>query len=161
MDNLNLISAIGKNNELGKDNKLLWHIPEDLKFFKNITLNKNIIKGINTYYSLPKVLPQRTHIVLTHQNINLDKDIKIFNNLNTLLKYCSATKEEFFVIGGAQIYEQMLNYVSKMYLTEILTTKEADVYFPSFKKEDWTSELLYNGEYKQIKYKRLLYKRKK
>ena len=119
MDNLNLISAIGKNNELGKDNKLLWHIPEDLKFFKNITLNKNIIMGINTY-----------------QNINLDKDIKIFNNLNTLLKYCSATKEEFFVIGGAQIYEQMLNYVSKMYLTEILTTKEADVYFPSFKKED-------------------------
>ena len=73
MKNVNMIAAIGKNNELGKDNKLIWNLPNDLKFFKNMTMDKEIIMGSNTFYSLPKLLPGRKHIVLTRRNIENDK----------------------------------------------------------------------------------------
>ncbi len=160
MDNLYLIAAIGQNKELGKDNNLLWHIPEDLRFFKETTLNKNIIMGVNTYYSLPKRLPNRKHIVITHQNRYLE-DTLIFHNIADLLNYCETSREEFYVIGGAKIYAQLIEYVSKMYLTKIADSKEADAYFPDFNENDFLKEVIYSDEYEDIQYKRLIYTRKK
>ena len=87
MDNLSIVAAIGKNRELGKDNQLLWKIPEDLAFFKDLTWNKNIIMGRKTFYSLPKKLSKRKHIVIIKQNIKLDDDILVFHNINDLLNY--------------------------------------------------------------------------
>ncbi len=159
MNNLKLIAAIGKNNELGKDNKLLWHIPEDLKFFKEQTLNKNIIMGINTYYSLPNKLPNRNYIVLTHKDTFLGKDILVLKDLKQLLEYISSKKEDFYCIGGASIYKQLIEYVSVMYLTKIDKEYVADTYFPIFNEKDFTKEELTSLSYKDINYKRYIYKR--
>lgn len=159
MDNLSIVAAIGKNRELGKDNQLLWKIPEDLAFFKDLTWNKNIIMGRKTFYSLPKKLSKRKHIVITKQNIKLDDDILVFHNINDLLNYCELVPEEFYVIGGASIYSALIDYVSKMYLTEINASSSADAYFPKFNENEWDKIVLTSKHYQDINYKRLVYKR--
>ena len=158
--NITLIAAIGKNNELGNDNKLLWHIPEDLNFFKANTMNKKIIMGINTLNSLPKLLPGRKHIVLTHRNLELDPEILVFHSITELLEYIKSLNEEVMVIGGGQIYKQMIEYANKLLITKIDDTKEADTFFPKIDNNDWNCELLSEHEYKDIKYKHLIYKKK-
>lgn len=160
MDNLSIVAAIGKNNELGKDNKLIWTIPEDLKFFQALTLNKNIIMGRKTFYSLPKKLLKRKYIVLTKQKINLDEDILVFHSIEDLLNYCKNSQEEFYVIGGASIYAELMDYVKKMYLTEIDATSIADAYFPEFKEDEWEKDVLISSKYQDINYKRLVYTKK-
>lgn len=162
MDNITLIAAIGKNNELGKNNDLIWHIKEDLKFFRDKTINKPIVMGINTFNSLPKLLPQRKHIILTHQDIEPSEDVMVFHDIKELLEYIKSNEEEFMIIGGASIYRQFLEYAKKMYLTEIEATDDmADVYFPEFSKEDWDRTVLCEHEENDIKYKHLVYTRKK
>ena len=104
MKNLSLIVAVGKNMEIGKDNKLLWHIPEDLKFFKEKTSGKTIIMGSNTFYSLPKLLPNRHHIVLTLDDYKFPDEVEVYYDFNTLLKALETRDEEMFIIGGAAIY---------------------------------------------------------
>ncbi len=161
MDNITLIAAIGKNKELGKNNELIWHIKEDLNFFKNQTINKNIVMGINTFYSLPKLLPQRKHIILTHQEVRVSSEVMIFHELEKLLEYIENNKNEFMIIGGASIYRQFLEYAKKMYITQIKATdRKADVYFPDFLENDWNVNCLYKGEENNIKYEHLVYTRK-
>ena len=158
--NITLIAAIGKNNELGKGNKLLWHIPEDLNFFKENTMNKKIIMGLNTLNSLPKLLPGRKHIVLTHRNLKLDPEILVFHSITELLEYIKSLNEEVMVIGGGQIYKQMIEYANKLIITKIDEAKEADTFFPKIDNNKWNCELLSEHEYKDIKYKHLIYKKK-
>ena len=98
--NITLIAAIGKNHELGKDNSLIWSIPEDLKFFRDNTIGKPIIMGLNTLNSLPRLLPNRRHIVLTHREISLDSSIIVFHSIEELLRYLETLDEEVMVIGG-------------------------------------------------------------
>lgn len=160
MENITMIAAIGANRELGLNNKLLWHIPEDLAFFKKVTLNKSIVMGINTFYSLPKVLPNRQSIVLTHQNVDLGKEILIFHSFEDLLKHIKESKQEFMIIGGASIYNQFLNVSDKMFLTEIMLSKTSDSYFPEFKQIEWEQENLGEYQYQNIAYKRTLYKKR-
>lgn len=159
--NITLIAAIGKNNELGKDNSLIWSIPEDLKFFRENTLEKPIVMGMNTLNSLPRLLPNRRHIVLTHREVSLDPSIIVFHNLEELLQYIESLGEEVMVIGGAQIYSQMIEYASKMLLTEIDKTVKADVYFPEFSLCDWDRELISSHKYNDIEYTHAVYTRKK
>ena len=160
MKNVNMIAAIGKNNELGKDNNLIWHLPGDLKFFKNITMGKDIIMGSNTFYSLPKLLPGRRHIVLTSKNIDNDK-ITVVHSKQDLIEYLYQVKKEVMIIGGASIYKQLLEYADNLYLTEINTTcNNADAYFPKINYEEWESELLGTNIDNGISYKHMLYKRK-
>ena len=131
MNNVSMIAAIGKNNELGKNNNLIWHLPNDLKFFKKTTMGKDIIMGSNTFYSLPKLLPGRKHIVLTSKNID-NAQILVLHNKEELLEYLRTIKKEVMIIGGESIYTQMLEYADKLYLTEIdAISSEADVYFPT------------------------------
>ena len=110
MKNLSLIVAVGKNMEIGKDNKLLWHIPEDLKFFKEKTSGKTIIMGSNTFYSLPKLLPNRHHIVLTLDDYKFPDEVEVYYDFNTLLKALETRNEEMFIIGGAAIYSLFIDY---------------------------------------------------
>lgn len=160
MKNVSMIAAIGKNNELGKDNNLIWHLPNDLKFFKKTTMNKDIIMGSNTFYSLPKLLPGRNHIVLTSKNIDNDQ-VLVLHNREELLEYLRNIKQEVMIIGGASIYTQMLEYADKLYLTEIdAISSEADVYFPTINYADWDSEILGTNSDNGISYKHVLYKRK-
>ncbi len=156
-----LIAAIGKNNELGKDNSLIWHLPNDLKFFKSVTTGKTIIMGRRTFESLPHMLPNRRHIVLS-SSTDFPEEVTVYKDLNDLLLDLKDTKEEVFVIGGASIYKLFIDYADNMYLTLIdAECKEADAYFPTFNEEEWNQELLDENEDNGIKYKHVLYKRKK
>lgn len=161
MRNITLIAAIGKNRELGKDNALIWNIPEDLKFFRDNTIGKTIVMGINTLNSLPKLLPDRQHIVLTHRNISLDPQIKVVHSIEELLNYIDFLDEEVMVIGGAKIYSLMIDYANKMLLTEINDESIADVYFPMFSNNDWYRNVISRHEYQNIEYNHVMYTRKK
>ena len=135
---LSIIVAIAKNNVIGKDNKLIWHIPEDLKRFKRITTGKTIIMGRNTFLSLGRVLPERKHIVLTHlqETVSDDKRVKTVYSLDDLKEYIE-NDEENFVIGGAMMYKTLMPYANKMYITEIDQEFDGDVYFPEIDKDEW------------------------
>lgn len=156
-----IIAAIGKNNELGKDNKLLWHLPSDLKFFKEKTMGKTIVMGKNTFDSLPKQLPNRKHIVLSHEELNLPSDIIIFYDFNELLNYIKKIEDDVYIIGGAMMYKQFIEESDMMYLTEIDKEYEADVFFPNFNKEEWESKFIKEVEENDVKYKHMQYIRKR
>lgn len=157
--NLVIIAAIGKNNELGKDNKLIWHLPGDLKFFKEKTIGKNIVMGRKTFESLPKMLPNRHHIVITTGNID-NSEVEVYHSIEDFLKDYSYSGETC-VIGGASIYNSLIDYVDVMYLTEInKECLDADSYFPNFDREGWRSEVIGNNTENGISYKHVLYKRR-
>lgn len=162
MESLYLIAAIGKNGELGKNNQLIWHLKEDLKFFKEKTMGHDIVMGYQTFCSLPKILPGRKHIVLTHREMNLPKEVIICHSLQDLKEYLEMQEKECFVIGGASIYEQMLPECNKLYLTRIEASDPfADAYFPKFDEDDYDIHLLGEHEENKIHYKHLEYVRKK
>lgn len=155
-----IIAAIGKNRELGKDNSLIWHLPNDLQFFKKITSNHTIIMGRKTFDSLHKMLPNRKHIVLTSSE-DLPNEVEVYKELKQILERYKDTTEEIFVIGGASIYSQFLEYSDKLYLTEIdAEEKNASVYFPEFNKDNYEVELLKENIDNGIKYKHMVYRRK-
>lgn len=159
--NITLIAAVGKNLELGNDNTLIWSIPEDLNFFRENTIDKTIVMGMNTLKSLPKLLPNRKHVVLTRKNIELDPSIVVVHSIDELLSYIELLGEEVMIIGGAQIYSQMIEYANKMLLTEIDDSKDSDVYFPSFSLDDWDREVISEHRYNDINYSHVTYTRKK
>jgi dihydrofolate reductase len=136
---LSIIAAIANRNVLGKDNKLIWHLPEDLKRFKSITSGKTIIMGRKTFESLGRVLPNRKHIILSHDtNFTYDdENVQIVNDVEALKDYIESG-EEHFVIGGATIYKLLIPYTSKMYITKIDYDFEGDTYFPEIKETEWT-----------------------
>lgn len=135
---LSIIVAISKNNVIGKDNKLLWHLPDDLKRFKKLTIGHNIIMGRKTFESIGRVLPNRHHIILSkNAQINIDdENVEILNDISKLEKYINSD-EENFVIGGAAIYKLLMPYCKKMYVTEIDKDFDGDVYFPEISLEEW------------------------
>lgn len=158
---LSIIAAIGRNNELGKDNQLIWHLPGDLRFFKETTMGKTIVMGHNTFLSLPRKLVNRHYIVLTSKNIDLGEDIQVYHNMDDMLDGIQSNDEEVFVIGGASVYRQSIDKCDKLYLTEIDAEAEADVYFPTFNHDDYTGEVIDQQEENGIKYKHMVYRRKK
>ena len=155
---LTIIAAIGKNNELGYNNDLIWKFNEDMEFFKSNTMNKKIVMGRKTLESLPKLLDGRTHLVITRRN--LDDKILTFNSIDSFLEYADKLDEEIMVIGGESIYRELLPYSDKLLLTEIDASSEADVYFPNIKEDEWTKKILSDHEEDNIKYKHVLYKKK-
>lgn len=162
MQNITIIAAIGKNNELGKNNNLIWHLKGDMKFFKEQTMGKPIVMGMRTLASLPRLLPGRKHIVLTTKNKKLDSEIVVVHSIDELLKYISECKEEVMIIGGAKVYSEMIKYADKLVLTEIdAEDKDADVYFPSFDKNEYNRVELSSNEDNGIKYKHLVYTKKR
>ena len=158
---LSIIAAIGKNNELGLNNNLIWHLKGDMKFFKETTIGHTIIMGRKTFESLPQLLEERKHIVLSRNNINIP-NIEVFHTIEEFLSNYINTDEEIFNIGGASVYQSLLEYTDKIYLTEIEKTAKADAYFPTFNKKDFESEILNKktDEKTGIKYKHVLYKRR-
>ena len=173
---MNLVVAIGSNNEIGKDNKLIWKQSEDLKFFKKITTNNVVIMGRNTFESIGKPLPNRLNIVLTSNSEKFKKLYFDFSNLifiekiNEIIKVTKNYDDNnLFVIGGAQIYNEFLktDLINKIYLTKIITPilKNNDDYvlFPNI-GDDWKlineSELFREDEKNQYPYKFIEYVRK-
>ena len=155
---ISIIAAIGKNNELGLNNDLIWHLPNDLKYFKEKTMNQTIVMGYNTFVSLGRILPNRKHVVLTFEKIILPLDVIQFNNLEDLNNYIK--DKDVFIIGGASMYKQFIDKADRLYLTEIDDTHEADVYFPNFDKSLFNKKILGTNSDNGINYTFTLYERK-
>ena len=135
---LSIIVAKAKNNIIGKDNKLLWNIPEDLKRFKKLTTGHVIIMGRKTFESIGRVLPDRKHIIFS-QNRGLkydDENVEVVHSMLEIKEYID-NDEENFVIGGAMIYNLLMPHVSKMYITEIDKDFEGDAFFPRINEDVW------------------------
>lgn len=136
---LSIIVAIAKNNVIGNDNKLIWHISEDLKRFKEITSGKTIVMGRKTFESLPGVLPNRKHIILTRdKNFKVNSEcVEIIYDFDELLNKYKNSDDEVFIIGGGEIYKQLLPYSNKLYLTKINKDFDGDTYFPQINYNDF------------------------
>jgi len=136
---LSIIVAIAENNAIGKDNDLIWYISDDLKRFKRLTTGHTILMGRKTYESLPNgALPKRENVVITrNESLKLPKCTMIYSLEEAIEKYAHS-EEEVFVIGGGSIYEKLLPYAKKLYLTKVHASFEADVFFPEIKDNDWT-----------------------
>ena len=128
---ISLIAAIGKNNELGKGNTLLWHLPADMKHFREITTLHPVVMGRKTFESLGKPLPNRRNIVIT-RDVNYKRTgMELVYSLNEALDLFPNQDEEIFIIGGAEIYKQTMPVADKLYITHIdAEDREADAFFP-------------------------------
>ena len=135
---LSIIVAIANDNVIGKDNKLIWHIPEDLKRFKSITTGHTMVMGRKTFESLGRILPNRKHVILCNDmELNIDdENVEVLDDISKLDKYINSD-EEIFVIGGATIYKLLMPYAKKLYITKINQDFVGDVYFPEIKDDEW------------------------
>lgn len=135
---LSIIVAKASNNVIGKNNSLIWHLPEDLKRFKALTTGHTIIMGRKTFESLGRILPNRKHVILCNDmkmDINDDR-VEVLEDISMLDKYINS-EEENFIIGGATIYRLLMPYANKMYITEINQEFDGDVSFPAINKDEW------------------------
>lgn len=145
---LSFVAAISENYVIGREGTLPWYLPEDLKKFKEITSSqsKTMIMGRKTFESLPKILPGRKHIVLTSNPDYkiIHTDVKVVHNLEDLSPYIN-NDEEYFVIGGGEVFKTLLPYAKRIYLTIIHEKFEGDTYFPAFDKSKWKVTECYEG----------------
>ena len=155
-----IIACIGKNNELGKNGKLIWHLPGDLRFFKQTTLNHKIIMGRKTWESLPGQLSNREHFVVSRSLTKKNEDIHVISDIKKFIEENKDSKEEIFIIGGESIYSVFLPYSKVLYLTRVNAEEpNADVFFPEFNDNEWhitrTQDVHENGlDYSINKYER-------
>ena len=135
---LSIIVAKARNNIIGKDNNLIWHLPEDLKRFKKLTTGHTIIMGRKTFESLGRILPNRHHVILCNDmELNIDdENVEVLDDISKLDKYINS-EEENFVIGGATMYKLLMPYSKKMYITEIDKDFDGDVSFPEIDMNKW------------------------
>lgn len=162
MRNLSLIAAIGENYELGMDNHLIWKIPEDLQFYKSMTIGKKIIMGRKTLDSMPlNALKNRTPIVMSRQRLEDHTSLIVYHDLESILLDIEESPNEYMVVGGASIYEMFLPYVDTMYLTEIKKSFTADSFFPYFNEDEWNIEEIGDFLDNELPYVRNKYTRKR
>ena len=163
MKQLSIIVAIAQNHAIGKNNDLLWHLSEDLKRFKRITLNQTVIMGLNTFYSLPvRPFPNRRNIVIVDdKNVKID-GCEMAYSIEEAIALADPDKENF-ICGGASIYRQFLPLADKLYLTVVYQDFDADTFFPEINYDDWKlteeSERLFD-EKTQLTFAYFSYERK-
>lgn len=133
---ITMIAAAAENNALGKDNDLVWHLPDDFKRFKRLTSDHYIIMGRKTFESFPKLLPNRTHVVITRKEDYQPKDVIVVHSLEEALKVTKLDPQPF-IIGGGEIYKMGMKYADRIELTRVHETFEADTYFPEIDEDEW------------------------
>jgi dihydrofolate reductase len=131
-----MIAAAAENNALGKDNDLLWHLPDDFKRFKQLTTNHHIIMGRKTFESFPKPLPNRTHIVITRQENYKPDGVIVVKNLNEALSI-APVNSDVYIIGGGEIYALAMPFTNKIELTRVNANFNADTFFPEIDPREW------------------------
>jgi len=132
---ISIIAAMSNSRVIGKNNKMPWHLPADLKHFKSVTLGKPIIMGRKTFESIGKALPGRRNMVITRQEREFP-DCEVFHSLEAALD-AVAMEPEVMIIGGANVYAQVLPKVQRMYLTFIDIDVDGDAFFPAWDKSIW------------------------
>ena len=133
---MNIIVAMTRDRVIGKDNKLLWHLPEDLKNFKKLTLGNTVVMGRKTFESIGKALPNRHNIVVS-KSLKPTKGIDVCPTLERGIARAQAYGKEVFMIGGAQIYRQALPVIHRMYVSYVKGNFKGDVFFPAFNESEW------------------------
>jgi dihydrofolate reductase len=146
MGMISMVVAMDKNNGIGKDNKLLWHLPQDLRYFKELTQGYPIIIGRKTYESIVskigKPLPNRLNIVMTRdRDYPAPKEVIVSESVDMALTSAKYFAKDIFVIGGSTVYEQFMPYVDRLYVTEIDEEFEVDAYFPQIDQSVWKEDL--------------------
>jgi dihydrofolate reductase len=131
---ISLLWAMDKNRAIGLNNQLPWHLPEDLKYFKRVTMGKPIAMGRKTYDSIGRPLPGRENIVITRSQGTTIEGCTVIHDVKDLLK---REDEELFVIGGAEIFKEIMPYADRLYITEIREVFEADTFFPEINMGNW------------------------
>src|SRR5690625_2976121 len=134
---ITFIVAMDNNRVIGFNNDMPWHLPRDLQYFKKRTLGHTIIMGRKTFDSLGRVLPNRQHIVLTRQHLQLPDEVEVINDIKDIITMASKTDDELFIIGGGNLFTQLLPYADRMYITKIDATFDGDVFFPDFDEKEW------------------------
>ncbi|MFE8702124.1 dihydrofolate reductase [Cytobacillus sp. FJAT-54145] len=161
---ISLIWAMDENRVIGKDNKLPWHIPGDLKFFKRVTMGHPVAMGRKTYESIGRTLPGRENIIVTRDSNYSVEGCTTLNSVEELISYSKAQKdEEFFVIGGAEIFKAIFPKADRLYITKIHHTFEGDTFFPEFNLDEWnlvSTEQGIKDEKNPYDYEFLIYNRK-
>ena len=164
MSKINIIVAVSTNDVIGRDNDLPWHLPNEFKYFKSVTLNKSVIMGRKCWESLPikfRPLPKRLNVVLT-KNTEYDADgALIMTNLESTIKAFRNTDLEVFIIGGSQIYKEAFKFADRVYLTRILSDVDGNVFLEGFNEDEW--DLISESDVKEengFKYVFLIYDRK-
>lgn len=140
---VSLIVAMAKNRVIGLNNSMPWHLPQDLKHFKKVTMGKPIIMGRKTWDSLGRPLPGRPNLVVTRQQDFAPEGAEVFGSIDAAIKAAREYAQkmgvnELMVIGGAQLYGAILPLVDRMYVTEIDLEVEGDTFFPSINASNWT-----------------------
>jgi len=145
---ITIIVAIGLDNGIGADNQLLWHLPKDLKYFKETTTDHPIIMGRKTYESIGKPLPNRTNIVVSKRKDWFEEGILIVGSVKEALKFAKKMNENIFVIGGGNIYEQTIDLADKLQVTLVKTQSKAEVFFPKINLKVWdkTAEICHEKD---------------
>lgn len=155
---VSMIAAVGKNLELGKNNNLIWHFKEDMKFFKDTTMGHTVVMGRKTFESLPKALPGRKNIVISSNAEYQAQGATVVTSVEEALQI--ADNEEIFVIGGGKIYAEFLPYADKLYLTEIdAECEDADTYFPQFNKSEYIKEIINYYDIDGVEFYHVVYKK--
>lgn len=155
---VSMIAAVGKNLELGKNNNLIWHFKEDMKFFKDTTMGHTVVMGRKTFESLPKALPGRKNIVISSNAEYHAQGATVVTSVEEALQI--ADNEEVFVIGGGKIYAEFLPYADKLYLTEIdAECAGADTYFPQFNKSEYIKEIINYYDIGGVEFYHVVYKK--
>ena len=137
LNNISIIVAIAENRAIGKDNKLLWHLSDDLKRFKKLTTGHTLIMGRNTLLSLPNgALPNRRHIVISDKPGEKFERCEMAGSIEEALEL-AGSDEECFIIGGGMVYKQFLPMAGKLYLTRVQASFDADTFFPEIDFSQW------------------------
>ncbi len=151
-----IIAAVGKNNELGKDNDLIFHIKEDMKFFREKTTGHKVVMGFNTWKSLPGKLKNRENIVISYDDVN-GPDL-VIKDIAKFIKDNKDTDEEIFIIGGGMIYREFLPYARTLYLTEVnKTDASATIFFPEFDKSEYQRKVIKKGSENGLEFQMVQY----
>lgn len=158
--NIAMIAAIGKNRELGRNNDLIWHFKEDMRFFRETTKGATVIMGRKTFESLPKALPGRRNIVISSNTAYRAEGTLVVPDIESALESAEKDKK-IFIIGGARIYQAFLPYAKQLYLTEIdAACEDADTFFPAFDTARYHREVLKSIETDNTKLSFVLYTNK-
>lgn len=153
---VSMIAAIGKNRELGKNNDLIWHFKEDMKFFRETTTGNTVVMGRKTFESLPHALPNRRNIVISSNKNYHAEGAEVVTSVGEALE--KTNSDNVFVIGGGKIYSEFLKYADKLYLTEIdAQCSDADTFFPEFDKSEFSKEKLTDFTVDGIHFEHILY----
>lgn len=134
---ISFIVAMDQNRVIGKDNQLPWHLPEDLKFFKRVTMGHPIAMGRKTHDSIGRILPGRENIIITRQKDYQSEGCKVFYSIGDFVEYARKQNDEIFVIGGAEIFKETFTYADRLYITHINEEFQGDTYFPEFNESEW------------------------